>query len=221
MTPTNKQGWFSLFLCILLVNVAVFGFLYESQFVKFGVISGVIIIGGLLVFSVRKLEIFGIVMIVIGVLTVFMSSLISSELNLTEDKIKPHLFWWDQEPHKSFALSGFSSWGKIWSLATGIFCLALGMILGYMPTFLYVKNRLPFDYPYPIWKSSEQAQTKPYSNLVPLRRLLDAKERIIISKYKFVLVSIENKRYLVEKNEKVPKDSQIIRTQRGKFLCGL
>ena len=217
----GSQTWLSFFLCILLFSIGIFGILYDSQFIRFGVISAVVIIGSLLVFSIRRKVPAGIVLTAIGVLTIFMSSLISTDLHLTEDNIKPHLFWWDPQPQKEAALAEFPSWGKAWSFVTGTTCIVLGMILSFKPNLIFVKNYLPFDYPYPVWRSFEQALMKPNSNLIPLRSLLSTKERIILSKYRFILVSIENKRYLVEKNEKVPEDCIIIRTKSGNSICGL
>ena len=217
----DSQIWMIFFLCILLCGAAIFGILYHSEFIKFGVMSLIAIIGGLLIFSIRQKTISGIIMTTIGVLTIFMSSLISADLHLTEDDVKPHLFWWDSNSQKSKALEAFPTWGKTWSFITGVMCLGLGIALSFKPSLIFVKNYLPLDYPYPIWRSSEQPMTKSNSNLIPLRSLLSVNERIILSKYRFVLVSIEDKRYLVEKNEKVPECCIIVRTQNGNSICGL
>ena len=217
----GSQIWLIFFLCVLLCGVAIFGILYNSEFIRFGVISAVVIIGSLIIFSIRQKTTAGIILTALGILTIFMSSLISTDLHLTEDNIKPHIFWWVPDPQKSEALQAFPSWGKTWSFVTGVMCLGLGMILSFKPSLIFVKNYLPLDYPYPIWRSFEQTVTKPNSNLVPLRSLLSINERIILSKYRFVLVSIEDKRYLVDKNEKVPEDCMVIRTQNGNSICGL
>jgi len=206
---------------VLLVGVALFGVLYDTQFIRFGVLTSVGIIGSLLVLSVKKQGPSGTIVILIGVFTILMSALISTNLVLTEDNIKAHLFWWDTQPQKLEALKAFPLWGKLWSLFTGVICLGLGMAFAYRPSLIHVKNHLPFDYPYPIWRSSEQPISKPNSNLIPLRSLLSAKERALLSRYKLILVSIENKRFLVSKDENVPEDCIVIRTQNGGSICGL
>jgi len=211
----------SFFLCVLLVGIALFGILYDAHFIRFGIITSVGLIGGLLVLSVKKKGPLGTIVILIGVMTIFISALISTNLELTEDNIKPHLFWWDPSPQKLEALKVFPIWGKLWTLGTGALCLGLGMAFAYRPSLIFVKNRLPFDYPYPIWRSYEQAISKPNANLIPLRSLLSVKERVLLSKYKLILVSIENKRYLVRKDENVPEDCIIIRTKNGNSICGL
>lgn len=205
----------------MLVGVGLFGTLYDAQFIRFGVITSVGLIGGLLVFSVIKQGTLGTIVILIGILTILISALISTDVVLTEDNIKPHLFWWDPQPQKLQALKVFPIWGKLWTLFTGTICLGLGMAFSYRPSLIFVKNRLPFDYPYPIWRSYEQEISKPNSNLIPVKSLLSAKERVLLSRYKLILVSIENKLYLVRKDENVPEDCIIIRTQDGNSVCGL
>lgn len=62
----------SFFLCMLLVGIALFGILYDARFIRFGIITSVGLIGGLLVLSVKKQGSLGTIVILIGVLTIFM-----------------------------------------------------------------------------------------------------------------------------------------------------
>lgn len=55
----------------------------------------------------------------------------------------------------------------------------------------------------------------------PLKRLLSVEERIVITKYRFVLVVIGGKRYLVRKSDNVPEDCTVVRTSRGGSICGI
>ncbi len=159
------------------------------------------------------------IFVIIGASTVIFSSVISTEVEPTLENIEPHLFWWDPAEQKELFITKFAAFGKTLSLGTGTLCLLFGVILSHRPDLLYVRNRLPFDYPYPIWKSREQPATA-YS-LVPLKRLLSIEERIILSRYKYVLVAINNKPFLVAKDEMVPEDTLIVRTKNGKSICGL
>lgn len=153
-------------MCVLIVGAALFSVLYSAQFIRFFSVFAVAICGIMLVFAIRKRSAPGAVLALIGVVTVLASSIMSTDLNLTEENIKPHLFWWDQPPQKLRALELFPTWGKLWSLATGAFCIVLGMLLAYRPSMMSIRNRLPFEYPYPVWQSRLQAIKSPGANLI-------------------------------------------------------
>ena len=210
-----------LLLVVLLITVAYFGMLYDSQFVRFFVISVITIFGIILVMSIKKSGAFPSIIILLGAGTLVMISLIGLNEHLTVDNVKFHIFWWDSLPQKLAALENMPSWGKNFALFSGTGCLFLGILLAYKPEWVYVKNRLSFEYPYPIWQSKNQEIPNPNANLIPLKKLLSQNEKIILSKYRYVLVLIENKYYLVSKNESVPEDTVIIRSKPGNSLCGL
>jgi len=212
--------WTSAFLCVLLVGMAIFGIIYDSQFVRFIVVTTTVIIGSLLILSFRKQGPAGIILVSIGVITIIIGSIISPNSNLTEESVKPHLFWWDPQPQKILAVEKFPVMGMILRLMTGVLCISLGMLFAYKPGWIYVKNRPPFDYPFPIWQN-EQEILKPYSNLVPLHSLLTTTEHLILWKYRYILVSIDNKPYLVGKDQSVPEDCIVIRTRKGNSICGV
>ena len=95
------------------------------------------------------------------------------------------------------------------------------MILTYRPGLIFVRNRLPLDYPYPVWRSDRQEITSAGANLIPLRSMLSDRERAALTRYRLVLVMIDGKRYLVGKNEMVPEGCTIIRTREGGSICGV
>ena len=74
--------------------------MYDSQYIRFASIVAVTIFGGMLVLSVRGAGTSGTGVVLIGVATLFMSTIISGDLNLTEENTKSHLFWWDDRPQK-------------------------------------------------------------------------------------------------------------------------
>ena len=195
--------------------------MYDSQYIRFASIVAVTIFGGMLVLSVRGTGTSGTGVVLIGVATLFMSTIISGDLNLTEENTKSHLFWWDDRPQKEQVLERFPIWGKLWTLATGSLCITLGMILTYRPGLIFVRNRLPFDYPYPVWRSDRQEITSAGANLIPPRSMLSDRERAALIRYRLVLVMIDGKRYLVGKNEMVPEGCTIIRTREGGSICGV
>lgn len=195
--------------------------LYDSQFVRFFITSSIVVLGVILVMSIKKLGAFPVIVVILGLGTLVMGSLIALNIHLTVDNIKYHIFWWDPLPQKLAALETMPAWGKDFALFSGTGCLLLGVLLAYKPEWVYVKNRLSFEYPYPTWQSKNQEIPNSNANLIPLKKLLTLNEKIVLSKYHYVLVLIENKRYLVSKDESVPEDTVILRSKPGNSLCGL
>ena len=203
------------------MSTALFSVVYSPQFIRFGLIVTVAVAGSMLILAVRDRGAMGATITAIGVATILMSSIIQGDLDLKTENIKAHLFWWDQQPQKMQALEGFPTWSKIWSPSTGTVCILLGMISAYRPGTISVRNRLPFDYPYPVWKSSQQEITQHSASLVPLKSLLSQRERLMLARYRLILVMIESRRYLVKKGEMVPEECTVIRTADGKSICGM
>lgn len=106
-------------------------------------------------------------------------------------------------------------------LFTGILCIGIGLIFAYRPSLIQAKNHLPFEYPYPIWNSKNQQIIQFSKNLVSTKKLLTDKERLLSCRFKYLLVLIDGKMYLVSPNEKIPQDSMLIRTKSSKTLCGI
>lgn len=109
----------------------------------------------------------------------------------------------------------------LYSLFTGVSCMALGLIFAYKPSIIQVKNFVPYEYPYPIWNSKMQPITKFSKDLMNAKKLLTHKERMLLCRYRYLLVLIDGKLYLVPPNEMIPEDSIIIRTKSGNTLCGI
>ena len=110
---------------------------------------------------------------------------------------------------------------KEYVLSLTLFDFGFGLVLAYKPSLLYVKNRPTDDMPYPLWESKTRSMTRFSQNLVPLKSFLDEKEKFFIFKYKFVLVSIDNKIYLVRPDENVPETTVLLRTRSGQSLLGI
>ena len=85
----------------------------------------------------------------------------------------------------------------------------------------FMKDRLPDGPPYLLWESKTQPGTHFSPNLVPVKSLLSEKEKWIIFKYKFILVSIDNKIYLVRPNDSVPETATVLRTKSGQSPLGM
>ena len=110
---------------------------------------------------------------------------------------------------------------KEYGLYIGLGNLVMSMAFAYRPTLLYVKNLMPDELPYPIWDSDKQIITRFSPTLVPVRSLLNEKERWFIFKYKFILMSIESKTYLVRPNDSVPETAILLRSKSGQSPLGM
>jgi hypothetical protein len=99
--------------------------------------------------------------------------------------------------------------------------MALGLIFAYRPTLIQVKNFLPYEYPYQIWNSKDQPITRFSKNLTSPKDMLTYKERMLLCRFKYLLMSIDGKLYLVSPDELVPEDAMIMRTKSGNTLCGI
>jgi hypothetical protein len=95
----------------------------------------------------------------------------------------------------------------------GLSAIAIGMIMIYRIEWLYVKNR-PRDDTMRIWDHNMARG----GLLVPLDRLLNDKERMLLPMYRYVVVRIYGNDYLVPTYESVPMDSVVVRSNDKMFI---
>ncbi len=95
----------------------------------------------------------------------------------------------------------------------GLSAIAIGMIMIYRIEWLYVKNR-PRDDTIRIWDHNMARG----GLLVPLYRLLNDKERMLLPMYRYVVVRIYGNDYLVPIQESVPMDSVVVRSNDRMFI---
>jgi hypothetical protein len=95
----------------------------------------------------------------------------------------------------------------------GLSAIAIGMIMIYRIEWLYVKNR-PKDDTMRIWDHNMARG----GLLVPLYRLLNDKERMLLPMYRYVVVRIYGNDYLVPTYESVPMDSVVVRSNDKMFI---
>ena len=95
----------------------------------------------------------------------------------------------------------------------GLSAIAIGMIMIYRIEWLYVKNR-PRDDTMRIWDHNMARG----GLLVPLYRLLNDKERMLLPMYRYVVVRIYGNDYLVPTYESVPMDSVVVRSNDKMFI---
>jgi len=161
-----------------------------------------------------------VIFVAIGTGGLIGSVLITTNFPVTEEMLDPHAFSWDPIPERIKFLTETRESSKFAVLVLGMGNIVFGLIFAYKPNLLYVKNRPPDD-PYPIWESKKQPITKFSPTLIPVKSLLTIKEKILTSRYRYFLVTIDDKTYLVSPHENVPPDTRIIRTKSGDVLRGL
>ena len=180
-----------------------------------------VVLTGLLALTLRKDNSFAVILAIMGSATIILGIQISTNFPITAESLNPRAFWWEPVAEKIIILTQEREWGKYFCLFSGIFGVCLSLALAYKPSLVYVKNRLPYEYPYPVWESKKQPQSKFSPTLIPVKFLLDEREKRIALKYKFILVEIDGKPYLVSLDENVPETTRVLRTKSGNSLRGV
>ena len=217
----EKRIWTSLGLAVMLFSVGYFGIVYHTQVITYvvTVLLGVFMV--LLALTLRKDSWFAVILAIMGSATIILGVQIPTNFPITAESLDPRAFWWEPDSEKIVILTEEREWGKYFSLFSGIFRVCLSLALAYKPSFVYVKNRLPYEYPYPVWESKRQPESKFSPILIPVKSLLDENEKRIASKYKFILVEIEKNAYLVNLDENVPETTRVLRTKSGNSFRGI
>jgi len=115
-------------------------------------------------------------------------------------------------------VNGILGYDKFYAISLRTFLLGfsaivIGMIMIYRIEWLYVKNR-PRDDTMRIWDHNMARG----GLLVPLYRLLNDKERMLLPMYRYVVVRIYGNDYLVPTYESVPMDSVVVRSNDKMFI---
>ena len=217
----EKRIWTSLGLAVMLFSVGYFGIVYHTQVITYvvTVLLGVFMV--LLALTLRKDSWFAVILAIMGSATIILGVQIPTNFPITAESLDPRAFWWEPDSEKIVILTEEREWTKYFSLFSGIFCIGLGLALAYKPSLVYVRNRLPYEYPYPVWESKRQPESKFSPILIPVKSLLDENEKRIASKYKFILVEIEKNAYLVNLDENVPETTRVLRTKSGNSFRGI
>jgi hypothetical protein len=159
--------------------------------------------------------------VLLGCAIIISGILITNDTYYTQKLSQKHILVVKTIEQKSISLQSYTEALHLYALATGISSIGLGLIFAYRPSLIQVKNYVPFEYPYPIWNSKDQPIPKFGKNLILAKELLTDKERMLLCRFRYILVSIDGKPYLVSPHEYIPEDSIIMRTKSGKALCGI
>lgn len=116
----------------------------------------------------------------------------------------------------------------------GLSMLCLSMIIAFKPSLLYTRNRpKPLDSfweKFSIWSDDYKDHGSTFVNdryltefrevMIPLKDLMNEKERYLLWRYEYILTDIHKVPYLVEAHSSVPQASKIIRDDKSGLMIG-
>jgi len=219
----SKDGGIStnlvLFLAIILV--ALFASTANFQPVKYIAVFVIGVFSFKLILSIKKEGFAAALCVLLGCATILGAILVSNDTYLAEKSPlgKLQLLYGQASDLHRLQISG--DFLHLYSLFIGGSCILFGLIFAYRPSLVQVKNFIPYEYPYPIWNNKIRPVTRFSKNLVSTKELLTDKERMLLCRFRYLLVSIDGDLYLVSPNDMIPADSIIMRTKSGNTLCGI
>jgi len=211
----------NLIVLLAIVLIAYFANTSHSQIIKYVTVMVLVTFSYYLIMNVKKEGFAAGFCVLLGCIIITSTILISNGAYYNESPTgKYHLFV-ETMVERIQNLQSSREFLHLYSLFIGSFCIGLGLIFAYKPSLIQLKNHLPFEYPYPIWNSKNQQITQFSKNLISVKEFLTYKEKMLLCRFRYLLVSIDGKLYLVSPNETIPHDSIIIRTKSSKTLCGI
>ena len=217
----KRFGTHLILICVLFLFTYT-GIRYESSQIAVILVESVVVTLSLwFILSMKKAGFAPLVTSILGCSVFIFVVLIPTNIPTTAHTLDPMSFTTESIEDRIAHMQGKREVMKEYSLYVGLGSLVTSLAFAYRPTLLYVKNRISDELPYPIWDSNKQSITRFSPNLVPVRSLLSEKERWFIFKYKFILVSIENKIYLVRPNDSVPETAILLRSKSGQSPLGM
>ena len=211
----------NLFIAAVIVASAIFGITYQTSFVIY---FTTLLLAGFSIFFIlsMKKEGFGaFIASLFGCLVLITVVIYPTNIPITEETLDPKAFSFGTASQKISYLEDSRDIVKENGIFVGILNIAIGLMLAYRPNIIFIKNRLPFEYPYPIWDSKKTPVSQFSLPLVKIRSLLTEKEKLIIFRYRYVVVLIDKKTYLVKANDQVPENAIILRSKSGNSLLGI
>ncbi|MFN3655534.1 MAG: hypothetical protein ACK4TO_09495 [Candidatus Nitrosotenuis sp.] len=211
----------NLLLLLVIPLIAYFVQVLGVPIIRFLAVVVMAVFSFYLIMSVKKEGFAAGFCVFLGCATIMAGVLITDDIAIPQKSpIKFQLFY-ETTSEQIQRLHVSKDFLHLYSLFTGVSCMALGLIFAYKPSFIQVKNFVPYEYPYPIWDSKTQPITKFSKNLISTKKLLTSKEKMLLCRFKYLLVLIDGKLYLVPPNEMIPEDAIIIRTKSSNTLCGI
>jgi hypothetical protein len=208
-------------LLLVIILIGYFANTSHSQIIKYLAVVTLIIFSSYLTLNAKKKGLAAGLCVFLGCFTIISTVLISSASYYTGWPDGKYNLFVQTISERVQILESSRSVLHLYGLFMGASWVGLGLIFAYRPSLIQVKNYLPFEYPYPIWNSKNQPITQFNESFILTKKLLTEKERLLSCRFKYLLVSIDGKLYLVSPNEKIPQDSIIMRTKSSRTLCGI
>ena len=105
----------------------------------------------------------------------------------------------------------------------GILALVMCMIVSFRPSVFRARGSTIWT-PYPVWNKNRDthgSQGAELFRLIPVLNLLSYREAHIVSRYKYIQISIFGKIHFVSPDEWVPYGSIVIREEKSGLLLGI
>lgn len=202
-----------------MVLIAFFTNSFDYLLVRYVGTGAIMLFSFCLIMSIRKEGFAAALCVILGCITILFGMLVANDITSTKPFFRFQFLYDTADYVRGIQIS--KEYLHLYSIVTGASVIALGLVFAYRPSLIQVKNYLPFEYPYPIWKSKRQPITKFSKNLIPIKELLTEQEKLRCCRFSYLLVSIDDKLYLTPPNEEIPEDAQIMRTKSGNTLCGI
>lgn len=217
----NQKISTSMVVLLVIVLVGYFANTSHTQIIKYLAIITLVIFSSYLIINVKKEGFAAGLCVFLGCFTIISSVLISGASYYTGWPEGKYNLFVQTISERMQILESSRSVLHLYGLFMGASWVGLGLIFAYRPSLVQVQNHLPFEYPYPIWNSKTQPITQFSESLILTKKLLTEKERLLSCRFKYLLVSIDGKLYLVSPNEKIPQNSIVMRTRSSRTLCGI
>lgn len=221
----SKQRTSRLMLNLLIASVIVaisfFGITYQTPFVVFFTVVLLVCLSSWFVLSMKKNGLASFLASLVGCWVLILTIIFPTNIPITGETLDPKAFSTGTVSQKVAYLEHTRTILKENAIYVGILNLAIGFLIAYRPNIIYVKNRLPFEYPYPIWNSKKSPVSRFSPQVIKVRSLFTEKEKWIIFKYRFVLVLIDKKIYLAKTNDIVPENTILLRSESGNSVLGV
>ncbi len=218
----KRQGIHTnLIVLLAIILMAYFANTSHSQIIKYIAVIVIAMFSYCLIMNAKKEGFAAGFCVLLGCIIITSTILISNGVYYVESPAGKYNLFTETMTERIQSLQSSREFLHLYSLFIGASCIGLGLIFAYRPSLIQIKNHLPFEYPYPIWNSKNQQITQFSKNLVSTKEFLTYKEKMLLCRFRYLLVSIDGKLYLVSPNEIIPHDSIIIRTKSSKTLCGI
>lgn len=208
---------------VLMLAVFVLGYFADSTHVQLLRYLSTVALGiasFFLIFLIRTYGFPSLLCMILGCATIILAGLVPDNIPITKESLDPTAFWFEQIDVKIKHAESAREFIHTYSLYIGVFCISLGMVFAHRPSLVQVRNYLPFEYPYPIWNSKNQPRPQYSPDLVPVRKFLTNEERMLLCRFRYLLISIDGNSYLVSPDEKIPQNAIMVRT-KSNSLCGV